>query len=127
LDAEPRVVVGLQFSFSITIEAFTFICEPPAKVWRPTAAAEVMVYGTGFGVANPAGRDGLSWLPAAVGATIGGLDAEVTFAGLAPGYTPGLQQINIRIPEGCPTGAAVPIRLQLGGYSTQPGTTIAVE
>lgn len=87
----------------------------------------LMVYGTGFGVANPSGQDGLSWLPAAVGATIGGLAAEVTFAGLAPGYTSGLQQINIRIPDGCPTGAAVPIRLQLGGHSTQLGTTIAVE
>ena len=85
-----------------------------------------MVYGTGFGVANPPGQDGLSWLASAVSATIGGLPAEVTYAGLAPGYTAGLQQINIRIPDGCPTGAAVPIRLQIGGHSTQPGTTIAV-
>jgi uncharacterized protein (TIGR03437 family) len=87
----------------------------------------VMVYGTGFGVANPPGQDGLSWLSAAVGATIGGLHADVTFAGLAPGYTPGLQQINIRIPDDCPTGVAVPIRLQIGGHSTQLGTTIAVQ
>jgi uncharacterized protein (TIGR03437 family) len=86
-----------------------------------------MVYGTGFGVAKPLGQDGLSWLAAAVSATIGGLPAEVTFAGLAPRYTRGLQQINIRIPGDCPTGAAVPIRLQLGGHSTQLGTTIAVE
>lgn len=94
----------------------------------PAARGSIlMVYGTGFGVANPPGQDGLSWLASAVSAIIGGLPAEVTFAGLAPGYTPGLQQINIRIPEGCPTGAAVPIRLQIGGHSTQPGTTIAVE
>ena len=84
-----------------------------------------MVYGTGFGVANPPGQDGLSWLAAAVDATIGGL--PVTFAGLAPGYTAGLQQINLRIPDGCPTGAAVPIRLELGGHNNQMGTTIAVE
>ena len=94
----------------------------------PAARGSIlMVYGTGFGVANPPGQDGLSWLPAAVGATIGGLPAEVTFAGLAPGYTPGLQQINVRIPDGCPSGAAVPIRLQIGAHSTQAGTTIAVE
>jgi uncharacterized protein (TIGR03437 family) len=86
-----------------------------------------MVYGTGFGIAHPPGHDGLSWLAAAVSATIGGLPAEVTFAGLAPGYTPGLQQINIRIPDDCPTGAAVPVRLQLGGHSSQQGTTVAVE
>jgi uncharacterized protein (TIGR03437 family) len=94
----------------------------------PAARGSVlMVYGTGFGVANPRGQDGLSWLASAVSAIIGGQPAEVTFAGLAPGYTPGLQQINIRIPDGCPTGAAVPIRLQIGGHSTQLGTTIAVE
>ena len=94
----------------------------------PAARGSIlMVYGTGFGVANPSGQDGLSWLHAAVAATIGGLAAEVTFAGLAPGYTAGLQQINIRIPDGCPSGAEVPIRLQLGGHSTQLGTTIAVE
>jgi uncharacterized protein (TIGR03437 family) len=87
----------------------------------------LMVYGTGFGVTNPSGPDGLSWLAAAVSAIIGGLPAEVTFAGLAPGYTTGLQQINIRIPDNCPTGAKVPIRLQLGGHSTQLGTTIAIE
>jgi uncharacterized protein (TIGR03437 family) len=87
----------------------------------------LMVYGTGFGIAHPPGHDGLSWLAAAVSATIGGLPAEVTFAGLAPGYTPGLQQINIRIPDDCPTGAAVPVRLQLGGHSSQQGTTVAVE
>lgn len=94
----------------------------------PAARGSIlMVYGTGFGVANPPGEDGLSRLSSAVSAFIGGLPAEVTFAGLAPGYTPGLQQINIRIPDGCPAGAAVPIRLQIGGHSTQPGTTIAVE
>jgi uncharacterized protein (TIGR03437 family) len=87
----------------------------------------LMVYGTGLGVAKPPGLDGLSWLATAVSATIGGLPAEVTFAGLAPGYTRGLQQINIRIPDDCPTGATVPIRLQLSGHSTQLGTTIAVE
>ena len=93
----------------------------------PAARGSIlMVYGTGFGVANPPGQDGLSWLASAVSATIGGLPAEVTYAGLSPGYTAGLQQINIRIPDGCPTGAAVPIRLQIGGHSTQPGTTIAV-
>jgi uncharacterized protein (TIGR03437 family) len=94
----------------------------------PAARGSIlMVYGTGFGAANPPGQDGLSWLASEVSATIGGLPAEVTFAGLAPASTPGLQQINIRIPDDCPTGAAVPIRLQVGEHSTQPGTTIAVE
>ena len=94
----------------------------------PAARGSIlMVYGTGFGAAKPPGQDGLSWLASEVSATIGGLPAEVTFAGLAPASTPGLQQINIRVPDDCPAGAAVPIRLQIGGHSTQPGVTIAVE
>lgn len=97
----------------------------PAK---PAARGSIIAaYGTGFGVANPIAQDGLSTLAAGVSATIGGLAAEVTFAGLAPGYTPGLQQINIRIPADCPAGAAVPLRLEIGGHSTQLGTTIAVD
>ena len=76
---------------------------------------------TGLGVVTPIGSGvDAFWSPAHAGST-------VSFAGLAPGYTAGLQQINIRIPDDCPAGAALPIRLQLGAHSTQLGTTIAVE
>jgi uncharacterized protein (TIGR03437 family) len=85
------------------------------------------VFGTGFGSANAPGTDGLSWLVQPVTATIGGVPAQVVFAGLAPISTTGLQQINILIPEDCPTGPAVSIRLRAGSYSTQTGTTVAIE
>jgi uncharacterized protein (TIGR03437 family) len=85
------------------------------------------VFGTGFGSANAPGADGLSWLVQPVNATIGGVPAQVVFAGLAPESTMGLQQINILIPDDCPVGPAVPIRLRVGSYSTQPGATVAIE
>jgi uncharacterized protein (TIGR03437 family) len=85
------------------------------------------VFGTGFGSANAPGGDGLSWLVQPVTATIGGVPAEVVFAGLAPNSTMGLQQINILIPDDCPTGPAVSIRLRAGPYFTQLGTTVAIE
>jgi uncharacterized protein (TIGR03437 family) len=85
------------------------------------------VFGTGFGAANPPGTDGLSWLVQPVTATIGGVPAQVVFAGLAPESTMGLQQINVLIPEDCPVGPAVSIRLRVGAYSTQAGTTVAIE
>jgi uncharacterized protein (TIGR03437 family) len=85
------------------------------------------VFGTGFGSAKSPGADGLSWLVQPVGATIGGVPAQVVFAGLAPESTTGLQQINILIPDDCPVGPAVPIRLRVGTYPTQPGTTVAIE
>jgi uncharacterized protein (TIGR03437 family) len=53
--------------------------------------------------------------------------AEVTYAGEAPGFTPGLQQINILIPEDAPVGPAVPIQLMVNGVSTQSGVTVAIQ
>jgi uncharacterized protein (TIGR03437 family) len=87
----------------------------------------VELFGTGFGAANPPGSDGLSWLAEGVTATIGGVPAQVSFAGLAPNYTTGLQQINLQIPEDCPTGSAISIRLQVGSHNTQAGTTLAIQ
>ncbi len=98
---------------------------PPAA---PAARGSyIELFGTGFGAANPPGSDGLSWLAESVTATIGGVPAQVTFAGLAPNYTTGLQQINLQIPEDSPTGSAVSIRLQVGSHSTQPSTTLAIQ
>jgi len=45
----------------------------------------------------------LSMIEGTTQATIGGLPAEVTFAGLSPGYA-GLAQVNIRIPQGLSQG-----------------------
>jgi uncharacterized protein (TIGR03437 family) len=87
----------------------------------------IEVYGTGFGAANAANSDGLSLLASAVTATIGGVPAQVTFAGIAPKSTLGLQQINVLVPEDAPVGPAVPIRLRIGTHTTQTGTTIAVK
>jgi uncharacterized protein (TIGR03437 family) len=129
VDASPALFTANQSGTgqaSVLNQDYTYNgAEAPAV---PAARGSVlMVYGTGFGAANPPGQDGLSWLASEVSAVIGGLPAEVTYAGLAPASTSGLQQINIRIPDECPAGAAVPIRLQIGGHSTQPGTTVTVK
>lgn len=97
----------------------------------PAVAAQrgsiVAVYGTGFGTARSPDADGLSRLELPVTATVGGLPAEVTYAGLVPTMTSGLQQVNVRIPLECPTGGSVPIHLGAGWHTTQPGTTLAVQ
>jgi uncharacterized protein (TIGR03437 family) len=85
----------------------------------------VSAYGTGFGPLNGA-ADGLRHLDVSVTAAIGGVPALVTYAGEAPGYTSGLQQINIQIPADAPTGPSVPIVVMASGIPTQPGVTIAV-
>ena len=87
----------------------------------------IFVYGTGFGDLSPAGSDGLQHLALPVTASIGGVPAQVTYAGEAPGFTSGLQQINILIPENAPVGLTVPIQLFVNGVSTQSGVSIAIQ
>ena len=61
-------------------------------------------------------------------ALVGGVPAQVTFAGQAPGY-PGVNQINIVIPANAPTGNAVPLQLMSGDGKvlSTPGATIAIQ
>jgi uncharacterized protein (TIGR03437 family) len=56
--------------------------------------------------------------------TIGGVNAEIGFSGLAPGFV-GLWQLNVKIPDNAPTGNAVPLVISLGD-KTSSATTVAV-
>jgi uncharacterized protein (TIGR03437 family) len=94
-------------------------------------ASVVTLYATGDGLTQPASSDGkpaivpspLPVLPVTL--TVGGYPAQILFAGEAPGYA-GLLQINARLPGGfAPTGN-VPVVLNVGAASSQPGVTIAV-
>ena len=63
--------------------------------------------------------------------TIGGVDATVgvSYAGPIPGAILGLMQINVTVPTGSSTGAAVPVSVTIGGVSTQinqPNVTLAI-
>jgi uncharacterized protein (TIGR03437 family) len=56
---------------------------------------------------------------------IGGKAAQVVFAGLSPQFV-GVNQINVAIPAGTPTGNAVSLQISLGGVTTSDAVTIAV-
>lgn len=96
------------------------------------ADSVVTLYATGQGVVNPAvvtGQVGPGAPPfpapaLAVTLTIGGRQADVLFAGLAPGFL-GVLQLNVRIPGGLAAGPQ-PIRLQIGSQISATGTTIFV-
>ena len=60
-----------------------------------------------------------------VTATIGGVNASVSFAGLAPGFV-GLYQVNAVVPEGVVAGPAVPVVITQDGIASNT-VTIAVE
>jgi uncharacterized protein (TIGR03437 family) len=87
----------------------------------------ITLYVTGFGTFGPAGADGLRRLTYPVTAAIGGIAANVSYAGEAPGKTSGLQQINIQVPANASAGASVAIILTVNGVSTQGGATIAIQ
>jgi uncharacterized protein (TIGR03437 family) len=58
--------------------------------------------------------------------TIGGQTAQVQYAGGAPGEVAGVMQLNVEIPSGIRTGAAVPVLLRVGGVPSQTGVTLAI-
>ncbi len=102
---------------------------------NPAARGSVVIlYATGEGQTDPAGVDGLlanvSPLPQPrlpVSATIGGLNAEVLYAGAAPTFVAGAMQINATIPTTAPLGPTVPIQISVGNTTSPVGVTLAVK
>ena len=89
----------------------------------------VMIFGTGFGILNPVPTGETAALATTVNpvtATVGGVPAEVSYAGSAPGLSPGLVQINLRVPETLAANSQAPISLHVGGQPTQPGVTVSI-
>jgi hypothetical protein len=62
---------------------------------------------------------------AAVSVRIGGIPAEVLYAGAAPGLVSGVLQVNVRIPNSAP-GAFQSLEVTVGNATSQPGVVIAV-
>ncbi len=58
--------------------------------------------------------------------TVGGYQAQVWYADPAPGF-PGLMQINAQIPGGFLAPGIQPVVLAIGGASSQPGVTVAID
>jgi uncharacterized protein (TIGR03437 family) len=92
----------------------------------------VVFFATGAGQTEPPGVDGkpaspplpAPVLPVAV--EVAGLNAEILYAGGAPGLVAGVVQVNARIPEQAAPGSASPLVLRSGGARSQPGVTVAI-
>jgi uncharacterized protein (TIGR03437 family) len=95
-----------------------------------TRGSIVTLFATGHGVTSPpsvTGKAAVAPYPppsAPVSVSIGGQDAEILFAGSAPG-TAGVLQVNARVPEGIGGGASG-IRLMVGDATSQTGVVIAI-
>ncbi len=100
---------------------------------HPAARGSIVsLFATGAGQMNPPGVDGavgkdpaqLAVLPVKV--TVGGMGAEVLYAGEAPGLIQGIVQVNARIPANAPVGPAVEIGLEVGDVRSPAGVTLAI-
>jgi uncharacterized protein (TIGR03437 family) len=104
-----------------------------ASAATPASAGDALViYCTGLGAVNPAvvaGSAAPTDQPATtvntVTVTIGGNAAQVLFSGLAPGFA-GLNQVNVRVPQGIVPGPSVPVVLTAGG-AISTAVTIAIQ
>jgi uncharacterized protein (TIGR03437 family) len=102
---------------------------------NPASGGSVIVfYATGAGQISPAGQDGAvvaaESLPQPVlpvSATVGGQAAKVLYAGGAFGIVEGIIQVNLQIPAGALAGPSVPVVLQIGERTSQPGLTLALQ
>ena len=97
-----------------------------------TRGSVLLLYGAGGGLTDiPTAEQTLVHpdihpLRNSVTAWIGGVQADVEFAGQAPNMAPGMMQINVRIPIEVTPGSAVPVVLRIGGAFSQQGVTAAI-
>jgi len=130
--AEPAIFTANQSGTgqgAITLTGTRTLAAPgsPAR-----AGGVIEIYAAGLGAVSPPVASGmaapsspLSFTTNQVAVTIGGIPANVLFAGLAPGFT-GLYQLNVMVPSGVSPGDAVPVVLTVAGESSPP-VTIAVQ
>jgi uncharacterized protein (TIGR03437 family) len=92
----------------------------------------VSVYFTGGGVTNPPGLTGsvsdlvVATLAQTATATVGGAPGIVTYAGSAPGFVGGVNQINILLSSSTPAGNE-PVVITVAGQSSPATATINVQ
>jgi uncharacterized protein (TIGR03437 family) len=116
-------------SVAAPVGAIPGITTHPAEAGDPYG---LMILCTGLGAVNPPvttgnnANDGQLHIAATTPTVlIGGVPAQVVFAGLSPQFV-GVNQINIAVPAGTPPGDAVPLQIVVGGVKTSSAGTIAV-
>lgn len=92
----------------------------------------VVLFATGSGMANRRVEDGevieddQTKAALQVAVQIGGIDADVLFAGMAPKLVAGVLQVNVRIPRNAPVGSAVPVQIKVGNFSSPAAVTLSI-
>jgi uncharacterized protein (TIGR03437 family) len=132
--AVPSFKIGsTQYAVALTSDGKSYILPPNSiaglATQRAAVGQTVVLYGVGFGPVTPAVPDGQP-APAQTALTntlhvfVGGVEAQVKYAGLNPGSY-GLYQFNVVIPQ-VPAGDQVPLTFTLGGASGTQTLYLAV-
>ncbi|MBZ2184713.1 MAG: putative Ig domain-containing protein [Bryobacter sp.] len=96
---------------------------PAAAFYQDSIA---VLFGTGLGALAqtvtdaqpaPAANLALAFQSGALAATVNGLPASIVYAGAAPGLIAGVDQINVQLPPGLPSGPAR-LKLTIGSRSS---------
>ncbi len=91
----------------------------------PARAGDVLkLYGTGEGLLREAGGLQVPFLPASV--EVGGVAAELLYAGPAPGYS-GLLQVNLRVPDSVRLRGRVTVTLKVGAFQNPKSQVIVLQ
>jgi uncharacterized protein (TIGR03437 family) len=105
----------------------------PGLPTHPAQSGDVLqILATGLGAVQSPPADGANSLDklrdtlTTPTVLIGGMQAPpVQFSGLSPQFV-GVYQVNAAVPQGAPTGNAVPLQIQIGGLTSTNQATIAV-
>ncbi len=129
------LVKGTQYAAAIHAANNTFVSNGSISgtAAAPAVAGETLVfYGTGFGPvtqsnAPVAGQvsQGLTTLSAEVRFILGGMSAQVTYAGFAPGLV-GVDQFNIVVPAGLASGDQ-PLQILVNGTPIPQTLSLSVQ
>ncbi len=99
---------------------------------HPAKAGDVLIiYATGLGAVDHTPIDG--GIPSVLASTIakpsvlfGGVAGNVEFSGLAPQFV-GVNQLNVQVPSGVTPGNALPLQIQVNGFTSTNQAVIAIQ
>lgn len=91
----------------------------------------IQIYATGGGQTSPPSSTaivatGQASLTLPVSVTVGGVNAQVLYAGAAPGEIEGVVQVNVMVPQSVTQGVALPVLVTIGNVTSQTGVTVAI-
>ena len=122
------IAVNSDGSLAAPANSIPGITTRPAVIGDPKG---LIIFATGLGPVDVPMQDGANSSDqtrntlAQPTVLIGGVAATVTYSGLSPQFV-GVNQINVMLPAGTPTGNAVHLQIQVNGSTNSNIVTIAV-